>query len=203
MIERGKIDNPGEWMRVYKTDFKYAETNPWWDTDQLTLTEFCNNNKTCPVRFTVKSHLNYGEHPTYGEVITTTRDIEMSPDHRLEITDAKGHKTGTIQFNRFELDMRKGLQQYLEDWRMEVHVGIDFTLSNLEITDFRSLHRQGDTGEMNQYEKAIFEVCNVMMSYARKKKFYTYGFGAKPLYQGIDQIQKCWNLSKETPDGRV
>jgi len=40
------------------------------------------------------------------------------------------------------MDMRLGLVDYLsEGWQIEVHVGIDFTLSNLEISDFRSLHR--------------------------------------------------------------
>lgn len=71
---------------------------------------------------------------------------------------------------------------------MEVHVGIDFTLSNLPVSDFRSLHRQGENSVMNQYEKAIFEVCNVMMPYARKQKFYAYGFGAIPEYLGMKEI---------------
>jgi hypothetical protein len=31
MIERGKIEQPGEYMRVFKTEFKYADINPWWD----------------------------------------------------------------------------------------------------------------------------------------------------------------------------
>ena len=65
---------------------------------------------------------------------------------------------------------------------MRVSVGIDFTLSNLEITDYRSLHRLLKNGEMNQYEKALFEVCNVMTPYAKDKKFFVYGFGGIPTY---------------------
>ena len=62
--------------------------------------------------------------------------------------------------------MRRGLVEYLkEGWQMEVHVGIDFTLSNIEITDFRSLHRQGDTGVMNQYEKAIVPCITVVRDF--------------------------------------
>jgi hypothetical protein len=67
---------------------------------------------------------------------------------------------------------------------MQIHICIDFTLSNLEISDYRSLHRQGEMGEMNQYEKAIFEVCNVMTPYAKDQKFHAYGFGAIPRYLG-------------------
>ena len=104
----------------------------------------------------------------YGQVITSTREIEMAQNNKINIHDEKGKVTGTLQFNRFEMDMRRGLVEYLsEGWQMQIHIGIDFTLSNLEISDYRSLHRQGDIGMMNQYEKAIFEVCNVMTPYAK------------------------------------
>lgn len=31
LIERGKEDRSDFWLKVFKTDFKYDETNPWWD----------------------------------------------------------------------------------------------------------------------------------------------------------------------------
>lgn len=64
-------------------------------------------------------------------------------------------------------------------------IAIDFTLSNIEITDYRSLHKIWSNGEMNQYEKAIFEVCNVMTPYARNGCFKAYGFGGIPEYIGV------------------
>lgn len=83
MIERGKIEQPGEWMRVFKTEFKYDEINPWWDAYQMSMTNFCNNNKTLPIRISVRSYRNAGQHPFYGTVVTTTREIEMAPDNQL------------------------------------------------------------------------------------------------------------------------
>jgi len=134
----------------------------------MTMTDFCNNNKQLPLRLSVKSYKNTGKHSMYGQVITSTREIEMAQNNKINIHDEKGKVTGTLQFNRFEMDMRRGLVEYLsEGWQMQIHIGIDFTLSNLEISDYRSLHRQGDIGMMNQYEKAIFEVCNVMTPYAK------------------------------------
>ena len=56
---------------------------------------------------------------------------------------------------------------------------------------------------MNQYEKAIFEVCNVMLPYARQEKFYVYGFGAIPTYLGLETIQRVWNLKPGSFDGKV
>jgi len=37
---------------------------------------------------------------------------------------------------------------------------------------------------MNQYERALFEVCNVMLPYAKESKFEVFGFGGVPLYLG-------------------
>ena len=79
---------------------------------------------------------------------------------------------------------------------MQVTIAIDFTLSNLEITDQKSLHRQMRHGEMNQYEKAIFEVCNVMCKYAKEGCFNVYGFGGIPHYIGYkNQVSRLWNLN--------
>ena len=79
---------------------------------------------------------------------------------------------------------------------MNVTIAVDFTLSNLEVTDQRSLHRQLRNGEMNHYEKAIFEVCNVMCKYAQDGAFNVYGFGGIPTYMGAqNKVSRLWNLN--------
>jgi hypothetical protein len=109
------------------------------------MPEFCNCNKYLPIRLSVYSYINAGDHPLYGSVITTTRDIEMLPDGCLELKDAKGQVNGHIKFNQFEMDMRPSLIAYLrQGWCINVSLAIDFTLSNLEITDYRSLHRKSE-----------------------------------------------------------
>jgi hypothetical protein len=65
----------------------------------MTMTEFCNNSKYLPIRLSVYSYQNSGDHPCYGSVITSTRDIEMLTDGKLWITNKKGKKTGYIVFN--------------------------------------------------------------------------------------------------------
>ena len=51
-------------------------------------------------------------------------------------------------------------------------------------------------GEMNQYEKAIFEVCNVMCKYGKDGCFNVYGFGGIPHYMGFrNQVSRLWNLN--------
>ena len=99
------------------------------------------------------------------------------------------------------MDMRPSLLEYLQNgWEMQVTIGIDFTLSNYEISDYRSLHKQSNNGEMNQYEKAIYEVCNVMSKYTRNGDFNVYGFGGIPRYMGMEKVSRLWNLNgKDDP----
>ena len=80
---------------------------------------------------------------------------------------------------------------------MDVSLAIDFTLSNLEIKDQRSLHFQHSNGDMNSYEKALFEVCNVMVKYAKDDGcFNVYGFGGIPHYIGHkNQVSRLWSLN--------
>lgn len=119
----------------------------------------------------------------------------MAKDETMDIKDKKGKVGGKIIFNQLKMDMRPSLVDYLrQGWKMDVSIAIDFTLSNMEITDYRSLHRMNQ-GDMNQYEKAIFEVCNVMMPYAQQGMFKAYGFGGIPIYTGVDKVSRLWNLN--------
>ena len=59
--------------------------------------------------------------------------------------------------------------------------------------------------ETNQYEKALYEVCNVMTPYAKGGKFQAFGFGGIPLYMGQTKTSRIWNLNGQTEpwvDGR-
>ncbi len=138
----------------------------------MTMSDFCNNNKYLPLKFSVFSYANSGSHPRYGSLLCNLKDIEMQGDNPMELKNKRGSNVGTIRFTTLKMDMRPSLLMYLEQgWKMDVSFVVDFTLSNLEINDFRSLHRVHNNGDMNVYEKVLFEVCNVMTPYARDGNF--------------------------------
>ena len=88
-------------------------------------------------------------------------------------------------------------------WCINTSIGIDFTLSNRPIEDIKSLHRQDyeRRGEMNQYEKAIFEAVSVLEPYSLGRKFVVWGFGGIPSYLEVfkekEEVIRCWNLLGE------
>ena len=194
IIERAKQNNQKEFVRVHQTQYKFNKTEPRWDTTQMAMTDFCLNNKYLPLRFSVYSYQNSGTHPKYGEAVCTLKDIEMNPE--IAIKNSKGKVKGKLRFETLKLDMRPSLVTYLrQGWKIDVSVCVDFSLSNLEITDYRNLHKINSNGDMNQYEKALFEVCNVMMPYAMNGLFKVYGFGGMPIYTGQQTVSRCWNLN--------
>jgi hypothetical protein len=78
------------------------------------MTEFCNNNKYLPIRFTVLGYSNAGEPHHYGSVTMNTRDIEMLPDNKTAtLLDTKGKPSGSLTFKQFDMDMRPSLLEYL------------------------------------------------------------------------------------------
>lgn len=98
MIERARQSNHKEFVRTLKTSYKFENKNPWWDAVQMTMTEFCNNSKYLPIKMSVYSYQNSGDHPHYGSVITTTREIEMGIVE-LVLLNKKGKPAGTLKFN--------------------------------------------------------------------------------------------------------
>jgi len=137
-------------VRVLQTQYKFENRSPWWDSHQMTMAEFCNNNKYLPLRFSVFSYTNSGDHPKYGSVVCNLKAIEMLGDGKLEIKNKNNKVTGSIQFNTLKMDMRPSLVEYLrQGWKIDVSIAVDFSLSNLEINDYRSLHRVNSNGDMN------------------------------------------------------
>lgn len=66
------------------------------------------------MRLTVYNYRNNGQHRMYGYVDTTTRGIEMlNVNEPLYIKNEKGKVTGSLVFNKFEMDMRPSLLDYL------------------------------------------------------------------------------------------
>ena len=61
----------------------------------MKLTDFCNNNKLLPIRLSVLSFENSGEHQLYGRVITSVREIEMGKN-KLELLSKRKRRVGYL-----------------------------------------------------------------------------------------------------------
>ena len=74
--------------------------------------------------------------------MTTFKEIEKIEPKILKLKNKKGGAAGFIRFNHLRMDVRPSLVEYLRHgWKMDVSIAIDFSLSNLEINDYQSLHK--------------------------------------------------------------
>ena len=184
------VDKIKDWVRVKKTITIFDQCkNLNFDSLEFKLTDFCNNNKVLPIRISVHCYSNAGEHELYGRVITSVREIEMGK-HKLEIISKRKKSMGFLYVDQFKVDMKPSLLNYMKNgWMLNCSIAIDFTLSNGPISHLHSKHRQDlkRKGDMNQYEKAIYEVGSVLQKFAFMGKFTMYGFGGIPRYLGTQQ----------------
>lgn len=147
------------------------------------MTTFCNNNKVHPIRVSVYNYSNAGDHELYGSCTTSLREIEMGRNN-FEILSSRGVKCGSIQFTQLKMNLKPSLLAYLKSgWKISCGVSIDFTFSNKPYNNPKSHHWQDDrkskefAGEMNEYEKAIFEIGSCLEKYTFDRKFHFMGFG--------------------------
>ena len=83
-------------------------------------------------------------------------------------------------------------------WILNLNCAIDFTSSNGEIQDPKSLHFQNPNQTLNDYENAIVEVGTILDYFSNDKKYFCVGFGGKPRSSNSQQVSHCFPLN---PDG--
>ena len=96
-----------------------------------------------------------------------TKDIKFPLANNLKI-NISGEK---IDDNYFIDLFKQGLN-------INLSIAIDFTASNIEPTNKRSLHYIKN-GNINNYEKAIRENIEIISKYNKEDKYDIYGFGAQ------------------------
>ena len=154
------------------------------------------------------SYDNSDDHQLYGRVITSVREIGMGRT-KLPVVNKRGSCMGHLFVENFTVDMKPSLKSYMRGgWKLNCTIAIDFTMSNLPIKNYRSKHRQDPKreGDMNPYERAIYEVSNALQSFSHRGRFTMYGFGGVPRYlkdadkltrEEEEKLVRCWNLLGE------
>lgn len=95
------------------------------------------------------------------------------------------------------------LHEYLRGGlQMNLAIGIDFTGSNGNPADPRSLHHV-NPGRPNTYETAIRAVGDVLAVYDADQKFPVFGFGATPRGEGALAVRHCFPINFNETDASI
>jgi len=107
---------------------------------------------------------------------------------------------GSLVINDFQIIHKPTFFEYIAGGlELDILVAVDFTASNEDPKDPKSLHFMNPRG-FNKYQEAIINVGEILEKYNYDQMFPCYGFGAK-LPSG--QVSHCFALNGSDQDPRV
>ena len=209
-FEIRKIREGNRPVLVYKSVVIKSNLNPVYDPFDIGLSALCSGDYNTPLQFDIFDWNMSGKVDLIGSFRTSFSEI--SPDHgnitsfsliNPDIKRKKGNKyknSGTFTFSRIVLTPIHTFVEYLKGGlQIQLIVAIDFTGSNGNPADPRSLHHTGGSRD-NEYLEAIKSVGNILVPYDSDQQIPCFGFGAKlpPVY---DHAHHCFPLNgKDDPE---
>ena len=137
--------------------------------------------------------MNYrrsGSHVYKGEALITVNDIILRNQKQWQFTNPANNKPqGTLYLKNHKVELNYSFVEYLQGG-MDISLVccIDFTGSNGVPSSPSSLHYinpRNAYDSLNDYQRAILSVGEILLNYDADKLVQTYGFGAKPIVNGV------------------
>ena len=202
VIQRSRPD--GSYVTVHKTEVIKNNLSPVWKPISVPLQTICNGDTQRAIRLQVFDWESSGKHQLIGECVSSVAALLQPGRSALEIVNEerrrkKGKKytnSGTVSISQ-DSRVEKGYSflQYIQGGcEISLTVAIDFTASNGDPRDPRSLHHVSYNAQaMNAYEKALVSVGNILLEYDDDHQVPVFGFGAK--FPGQHQANHCFALN--------
>ena len=154
----------------------------------------CNGQPNRPIKLAVYDWNSNGNHVLIGEVVTSLSALQPHKDYLLkhpEIAAKKGAKykgSGLLRLTSYRLEKRHTFLDFIRGGlQLNLIVAIDFTASNGAPSTKESLHyihpnsalagSQRNFSAMNEYQKAILSIGEILQDYDSDNKYPVYGFG--------------------------
>ncbi|DBA04620.1 TPA: hypothetical protein N0F65_012203 [Lagenidium giganteum] len=206
VISRKRDD--GSWVTVFKSETIDNNLNPQWKPFEIPVQKLCNGDHRRPLLLQVNDEDNGGKFELIGEVTTTLEEILGKKGnnfvlHNAKLQEKKGKKYtngGLLVANEASLYRPHTFLDFLRGGlEMNLMIGIDYTASNGDPRDPRSLHFINPQ-QMNEYQHAIHSTGSILQEYDADKMFPVYGFGGIP--PGFREVNHCFplNLNPTNPE---
>jgi hypothetical protein len=157
--------------------------NPTFQQFTVPLSKLCNRQKDRPIRFEVYDWNRSGTHELIGLVETNVLNINTNTSTTYDLKDPKRlNKSGYSNSGQLILQSASFVRElsFLEflqgGCEINLVVAIDFTGSNGDPKKSDSLHFRSQN-RLNDYQKAIVSVGDILTFYDYDKKYPVYGFG--------------------------
>lgn len=187
-----------EWQLVYRSGVEEG-SNIGFMTKDLKSSKICDNDFNLPLRFILMKYKKNGSHYEIGrKEFNLNRLLAGKFDFDLDMADKFKKKSTKISIYNFQKKNIYEFSDYLKGGlNLTQFVGIDFTGSNGNPLDPRSLHHIKE-GRLNYYQRAILSLGEILEKYNKQNIIPCYGFGAK-IDGGPTSFNFPLNLNPQAP----
>ncbi len=166
------------WLLVYKSKVMKGK-NVTFKQIQMKGSKLCNNNFDIPLKIEMWKYKDSGSHKLMGQCFIAINDlVARKTSFPFQNLKYKSYQT-TLQAIGFRTEDYFDFVDFLRGGlNMTQIVGIDFTASNRDPIDPKSLHYLNPPS-LNLYQQAILSVGEILQKYNHTHNIPAYGFGAK------------------------
>ncbi|TRY68359.1 hypothetical protein TCAL_04129 [Tigriopus californicus] len=206
-VEIRKFVSEGNYALVYRTEMIKNNLNPTWAEFKLPVRDLLQGEQSCPVKLDVFDWDGSDKHELIGSVTLTLNELINASAEKIQIPlidpkkvgKKKYQNSGTLVVTKCQIETVVSFLDYLQrGTAMNFSVAIDFTASNRNPSDPRSLHHMSPQGQ-TQYTMAIQAIGNVIQDYDQDRHYPALGFGAKVPPHGHTSHEFFLNLSPDNP----
>jgi len=195
----------GEWTTTFQSEVIKNTLNPVWKPQRLSWDKVVRGNPQEELRIRVFDYDEGTKHDHIGDVYTNAQQLLNESGKRSVLFDVvhpptkrkyqkKSYKnSGQIEviLARYERPAIDTMLEYIAGgMQINLMVAIDFTASNGDPRDPRSLHHF-NPHRFNAYQSAIIAVGNILQAYDSDGQIPVFGFGAK--INGV--VEHCFPLT--------
>lgn len=166
-----------EWLLVYKTQPHKGKVISL-PLIEIKGSKLCNNNFDIPLKVELWKYKSNGSHKMLGFLFLTVNDlVARRYDHKFK--PSKDLDPASLVVEDFRTEEVYDFVDYLRGGlNITLVVGVDFTASNRDPSDPKSLHYLNPPN-LNLYQQSILSVGEILQKYNHTQQIPSYGFGAK------------------------
>jgi len=187
----------GDVLQVHETEVIMDNLNPVWKHFQIQDRKLCNTHNE-NFRVECWDWEKSGKYQYIGDCEFSLDDIKSGKrEFVLANNPKKKGNTGTLKLLSYSVQERPSFVDFLRGGtQLNSIVAIDFTGSNGIPTQPSSLHAMLPQG-LNEYQKAISSVCQIILNYDYDQQVPVFGFGGKPRFPTMttNTVSHCFPCS--------
>lgn len=177
-IVLSKVSESGLSLPSFRSEVVPKTSACSFKTFTVPLQALCNGDMETPLVISIYDYKEGKVDELIGSAQTSLSSLMESQSTWIQLLDKKNKKAGQIRFNSIQITQKPTFLDYLRGGlQLNMITAIDFTASNRDVRDPRSLHFLSQ--QPNQYETCIWSVGSVVCPYDTDQQFPVYGFGGK------------------------